>query len=151
MSRAQPTRDAHPLGHGIHANDCRRAFEPRTRDRAESDGPQGKHRNGIADFHLASFGPRKPGRHDVRAHQNLLVTEPIRNRAQIGKGVRYQHVLGLTAIDDVAELPATGGAKAVAGIWTILGTAATQAGITLPAGRDGTGNHPLPFDITAHL
>ncbi|MCY1448716.1 hypothetical protein D9M71_654110 [compost metagenome] len=39
----------------------------------------------------------------------------------------------------------------MAGVWSVLGAAATQAGITLPAGRDGTGNHPLPFDKTAYL
>ncbi|MNP21976.1 hypothetical protein D3C76_1146190 [compost metagenome] len=120
MGRAQPSRNVHPLNHGIDANDCRRAFKACTCDRTEAYWPKGKHGNRIADGHFAPFCPGKTGGHDVRAHQHLLVTEPVGNRAQIGKGVRYQHVLGLAAVDDVAELPAPDSAKTMARVWSIL-------------------------------
>jgi hypothetical protein len=42
-------------------------------------------------------------------------------------------------------------AEAVAGVRAVLRAATAQAGVTLAAGRDGPGDHPLTLDETAHL
>ncbi|MNE57161.1 hypothetical protein D3C80_1521110 [compost metagenome] len=120
MGCAQLFGDGHAFGDRIDADNRGRAFKACTGHRAEPDRPQREHRDGIADFHPASLGPGKAGGHDVRAHQHLFVAEAVRYRAQIGQRIRHQYVFSLATIDDIAELPATGGPKAMPGIRAIL-------------------------------
>ncbi|MNY34189.1 hypothetical protein D3C86_1685110 [compost metagenome] len=120
MGRAQLSRYAHPLGHGVDANDGGRPFETRTGHGTEADWPESENRNGIADADLAPLRAGKTGGHDVRAHQHLFVAQAVGNRAQVGQRIRHQHVFGLTAIDGIAELPAAGCLEAVAGVRAIL-------------------------------
>ncbi|MNW02801.1 hypothetical protein D3C71_1986430 [compost metagenome] len=78
MRRPQFFSDVHTFGDCIDSNNRGCAFKPCTGHRAEPNGSQGEHRDGIADFHPASLGSGKAGGHDVRAHQHLFVAETFR-------------------------------------------------------------------------
>ena len=73
---------------------------------AEADRPLREDRDRVADRDAAALRPREAGRHDVGAHQHLLVGQPVGYRRQVGHGVGDQHVFGLAAVDRVAEAPA---------------------------------------------
>ena len=75
------------------------------------------------------------GRQDVGEHQDLLVVRARRKPVGGGVGEGHPHVLGLRAVDQVTEDPATpAGALAVAAL-------ATEA--TCPTGRDARHEHPV--------
>ena len=57
-------------------------------------------------LHAARLGAGEAGRHDVGQQDDLLVGEVVRDLGQVGLGVRDQQVLGLRAVDGVAEPPA---------------------------------------------
>ena len=98
----------------------------------------------------AALGAGEAGRHDVGAHQHLLVGQPVRHRREVGHGVGHQHVLGLAAVDGVAEPPAADRLPAVRRAGAVLRVAAAQAGVAVPARRDGAGDHPLALAVALH-
>jgi hypothetical protein len=53
----------------------------------------------------AGFRPAKTGRHNVGAHQDLLVGQPVRFRREIDHDIGHQQVFRLRAIDGVAKAP----------------------------------------------
>src|SRR5262249_43751119 len=63
---------------------------------------------------------------------------------------RHQDVLGLAAVDGVAEPPAAGRLETVLGRAAILRMLAAQAGIAVPAGRDRPCNDPLSLLVSRH-
>src|SRR5690606_36550377 len=65
------------------------------------------------------------GGEDVGQHQDLLVTDAVRYRVGGEVGERYTHLLGLRAVDLVAEDP-TAASKALAGV-TLAAVAAGAA------------------------
>ena len=93
----------------------------------------------------------KAGRHDVRAHEHLLVGQPVRDRRQVRHGVRHQKVVGLGAVDGVAEAPAAHGLEAVPLALAVLRVQAVEAGVGGSAGTDGTGDDPLAFGIALDI
>ncbi len=84
------------------------------------------------------------GAHDVGAHQDLLVTEPVRHRGQVGLGVGNAHVLRLAAIDRVPQLPAPHG------LATALTGDAFLARVALPAGGNGPRDYTLAHRVAGH-
>ena len=107
----------------------------------------GEYRDGIADLDLRPFGPREARRHDVGAHQDLFVGQAIRDGSEVDHGVRHQHVLGLTAIDRVAELPAAKRLPAMPRPGAVLRMEAAQRGMAVSAGADGARDHALALDV----
>src|SRR5690606_21805416 len=111
----------------------------------------GEHRHHITDPDIGRFGAGKAGGHDVRAHQHLLVAQAVRHRRQVGLGVGHQYVLGLGAVDAVAETPAPHGLVAMALAATVLRRIAVLAGVRGEAGADGTSDDPLTFLVALHV
>ena len=109
-----------------------------------------KHRHGVADADAAALRAGEAGRHDVGAHQHLLVGEPVRHRSEVRHGIGHQHVFGLASVDGVAEAPAAQRLPAVLGAGPVLGMAAAQAGLAVPARRDRTGDDPLALAVALH-
>ncbi len=79
MRRANSSR----LGTLSTADHQRRAGEARARGRAQPDRPLREHRDGVAEPDVPALRGRKPRRHDVRAEQDLLVREPVRDLRQV--------------------------------------------------------------------
>ena len=69
---------------------------------------------------------------------------------EVGHGVGHQHVLGLAAVDGVAEAPAAHRLPAVLGAGPVLRMAAAQAGLAVPARRDRAGDDPLALAVALH-
>jgi hypothetical protein len=88
VSRAHPLRHGEALGHAVDRDDRRGAHQPRARRGAEPDRPLGEDRHHVADPDAAGFRAAEPGRHDVGAHQHLLVA-----RAS-GTGARFATASG---------------------------------------------------------
>ncbi len=60
----------------------------------KTDGAQREHDNGVADVDFAAFSAGKPGRHDVGAHQHLLIRQLMRHRREIDHRIGHQHEFG---------------------------------------------------------
>jgi hypothetical protein len=100
------TRHLQALGHGVYRDDLGSTSELRAECRAQPDRALGEHGHRITDLDLSALGTAETGAHDIRAHQDLLVGEPLRHRHQIDHGVGNSDVLRLAAVDRVAEAPA---------------------------------------------
>jgi hypothetical protein len=85
-----------------------------------------------------------------RAHQDLLVTEAIRNGSKVGHGIGNEQVFRLRPVDRIAEAPSAQGLEAVPRPGTVLGVAAAQAGHAMPARGDGAGDDALALAIASH-
>ena len=103
---AHAARHLHALRHALDRDDRGRAHQPRARRGAQPDRPLREHRHRVADADAAALRAGEAGRHDVGAHQHLLVGETVRHRRKVRHGVGHEHVLGLAAVDGVAEAPA---------------------------------------------
>ena len=131
---------AHPLGHrepdrvAVDADDERRAHQLGAGRRAQPDRTLGEDDDRVADLDAARFGAAEAGRRDVGEEDDLLVGHAVRDRREVGLGRRDEEVLGLRAVDRVAEAPAAEGLEALA--VTALAEVARQAGATLAARRD---------------
>ena len=78
MIHAKLARHRKSLRHRIHANDRGGPHQSRTGRGTEANGPKGKDRDGVTKSDRATLRARKARRHDVRAHQDLLVGQPFR-------------------------------------------------------------------------
>jgi hypothetical protein len=67
----------------------------------------------VSPIRMPPLSAGEAGGHDVRTHQHLLVGQVIGHGREIRHRIRDEHVLGLTAVDRVPELPAAGGLPAV--------------------------------------
>src|SRR5690606_32001385 len=105
----------------------------------------------VADPDVGSLGAGEAGRHDVRTHQYLFVGKTVRHRRQVGLGVWHQYIVGLGAVDAVAEAPATHGFVTVAATAAVLGGKAVLAGVGGEVRADRAGDHPLAFLVAAHV
>jgi hypothetical protein len=84
------------------------------------------------------------GAHDVRAHQNLLIRQPVRHRRQVPHWIGDADVFRLAAVDRVAEPPAAERlGVALWGTAAALGLVAIKAGQALAARRDGANDDAL--------
>ena len=110
------------------------SFAPR---RAQANRALRKHRDAVADPDVAAFGPGQSGRENVRAQQDVLVREPVRNGRQVRARVGHQQVLRPGAVDRVAESPAAQRAAA-------LRVGAVQTVEALAAWRDRPDDDALP-------
>jgi len=103
----ETTRHIETFRQAIDRDDRRGAEELCTSGGAKSDRPLCEHRHHVADLDPAAFGAAETGRHDVGTHQDLLVGEVVGNEGQVRHRVGNADELRLTAVDGVAELPAT--------------------------------------------
>ena len=81
---------------------------------AQPDRSLREHDDRVADLTLAGLGAAEAGRGDVGEQHDLLVGQLIRDLGEVGLRVRHQQVLGLRAVDGVAEAPAADRLVAVA-------------------------------------
>ena len=106
MVGTQPASDLNAVGDRLDPDDGRRPHQLGARHRTQADRTEREDRHRIADPHASALRTGKAGRHDVRAHQDLLVGEAVRDRAEIGHSVVDQHIFSLAAIDGIPEFPA---------------------------------------------
>ena len=145
---------AHPAGHrqpdrvAVHADDLGRAHQLGAGRRAQADRALGEDDDRVADAHAAGLRAREPGRGDVGQQDDLLVGHVVRDLGQVGLGRRHEQVLGLRAVDRVAEPPAADGLEA--GPVAALGQVAGEAGVALAARGDGPDQHPLAGLVPGH-
>jgi hypothetical protein len=104
----------------------------------------GKNSDGVSDVNASTLGPGGACAHDVRAHQNLFVGETILDWCEVRHRIRDQHKFRLAAVNGVAQPPSAHRLAAT------LGMVATQAEVTLAAGRDCPGDHGLPDFVARH-
>ncbi len=83
-------------------------------------GPCAKTATVVADADTAALRAREARRHDVGAHQHFLIAEAFGDGAQIRHRVRHEYVVGLAAVDGVAEFPAADRLPAMRGADAIL-------------------------------
>ena len=136
---AHPAGDLEALRIAVDADDERGAGQARAGRRAEPDGSLGEDGDRVADPDLSALRGGEAGRHDVRAEEDVLVREAGGDLGQVGLRVGDEDVLGLAAVDGVAEAPAADGLEAVAAVAALRRTA-RQAGAALAARRDGAGD-----------
>ena len=125
----------------VDADDQRRAHQLRARGRAQADRALGEDDDRVADANLARLGAGEAGRRDVGQQHDLLVGQRLGDLGQVGLRVRDEQVLGLRAVDRVAEAPAADGL--VAGAVAALAQLAAEAGVALAARRDGADEHAV--------
>ena len=131
---------AHPPGHlepdrvAVDADDERCAHQLRAGGGAQADRALGEDDDRVADLHAARFRAAEAGRGDVGEQDDLLVGDVVRDEREVRLGRRDEEVLGLRAVDRVAEAPAAEGLEAVA--VAALAEVAGQAGAALAARRD---------------
>src|ERR1051325_7083407 len=141
-------RHRQAAGVAVDADDHRRAEEPRADGRAESDRPLREHGDLVAESHSARLGAADARRGDVGEQHHLLVRQLVRNLRQIRLRVRNEEVLGLCAVDGVAEAPAAECLAVVAA--TALRVAAGETRMALAAGRDGADQDAVADRVTGH-
>ena len=145
---------AHPPGHrqtdriAVDADDLGRAHQLGPGRRAQADGTLGEDDDGVADAHAARLRAREAGRGDVGEQEDLLVGHVGRDLREIGLGRRHEQVLGLRAVDGVAEAPAADGLEA--GPVSALGEVTGQAGVALAARGDGSDEDALTDLVAGH-
>ena len=154
---AQLAGDAQPVVVAVDADDGAGAQQPGTGGGAQADRPLGKHHHRVADADVGVFGTLEAGRHDVGAHQHLLIAQAVGDGRQVGLGVGHQQVLGLGAVDQVAIAPAGGGFVTMAAaaarchqVTAVLRRCAILRGIGVEVGADRPGNHPLALAVALH-
>ena len=112
------------------------AEEPGAHDGGEADRAGADDGDDVAGLHGAvEHADLVAGRQDVGEHQDLLVGDAGGHRVGRGVGERDPHVLGLGAVDRVAEDPAAA-AEALA-------VAALPAEAAGAAGGDARDEHPV--------
>ena len=90
----------------IDGHDVARAEQPGAHDRGQPDRTGADDRHDVARLHGAvEDADLVAGRQDVGQHQDLLVGHAGRHRVGRRVGERHAHVLGLGAVDLVAEDP----------------------------------------------
>ena len=103
---------AHPLRHresdrvAVDADDLGGAHQPGAGRGAQADRALGEHDDRVADPHAARLGAGEAGRGDVGEQDDLLVGHAVRDLREVGLRLRHEQVLGLRAVDRVAEAPA---------------------------------------------
>ena len=111
----------------IDRHDVARAVQPGAHDHRQPDRAGTDHGDDITGLDVAvEHADLVAGRQDVGQHQQLLVADPV--GLQVGRrvGERHPHVLGLGAVDLVAEDPAaTAEALAVTALAGSSGTPRT--------------------------
>ena len=81
----------------------------RARARAEADRALREDSDGVADANRGALRRREACRKDVAAQDDVVVLQIVGDLREIGLRARDEHVLGLTAVDRVAEAPAADG------------------------------------------
>jgi hypothetical protein len=97
----------------------------------------------IRDF--TAFGAVQSGRHDVWAHQNLLIAQHVGHRGQFGHRVRHAHEFRVAAIDRIAELPSPSRFPSVSRSGAILRMYAAKRCVAVTTGCDRPDDHPVAF------
>jgi hypothetical protein len=115
---------------------------------AEPDRALGEDGDGVADPHAARLRAADAGRGDVGEQDHLFVGNAIRDLCQIGLRARDEEVLGLRAVDGVAEAPAADRFVAVA--VSALRELAGEAGVALAAWGDGAHDDALADRVAGH-
>ena len=136
------------LRHAVDADDERGAREPRAGGRAQADRSLREDDDRVADLHVPALRRGEARRHDVRAEQDVLVGEAVRDLREVRLRVRDDHVVGLTAVDGVAEAPAADRLVGVAAV-AALRAVAREARATLAARRDRADDHAIARAIAA--
>src|SRR6185312_9328710 len=91
----------------VDGDDVARAEQPRARDRGQADRPGAHDRHHVAGPHAAGqHAHLVAGGEDVGQHEDRLVAHAVGDPVGRGVGVRDADVLGLGAVDAVAEDPA---------------------------------------------
>jgi len=84
-----------------------RAEQAGSHDRGQSDRPGTDHGDDITRTHAAVQDTDLiAGRQDVRQHQDVLISSAVRHRVGRVVGERHPDILGLGAVDLVAQDPA---------------------------------------------
>ena len=115
---------------------------------AQADRALGEDDDRVADPDAARLRAAEAGRGDVGEEHDLLVGHVIGDRREVRLGRRDEQVLGLRAVDRVAEAPAAEGLVAVA--VAALAEVAGQAGAALAARRDRADEHALADLVAGH-
>ena len=91
----------------VDGHDVAGAVQPRAGDRGQADRAGADDGDDIAGTHAAGqHADLVAGRQDVGQHESFLVAHPVGDPERGGVGVRHPDVLGLRAVDLVAEDPA---------------------------------------------
>ena len=105
--RAELLRRLQPGVSQVDRDDVARAEQAGAHDRGQADGAGADDRDHVTRLHLAvEDADLVAGRQDVGQHQDVLVGGAVRHRVGGGVGERHPDVLGLGAVDLVAEDPA---------------------------------------------
>ena len=133
---AELLRGLQPAVGQIDGHDVTRAEQPSAHDGGEPDRTRADDGHDIAGLHGAvEDADLVAGRQDVGQHQDLLVGHAGRHRVGGRVGERHAHVLGLGAVDLVAEdPPAAAEALAVSSV---------PAEAARTARRDARDEHPV--------
>ena len=129
--------------HPVDSDNRCRAAELRARGRAKPDRPLSENGDSVADFDATSLGSTKSSRHDVRAHQYLLVGQRTGHRREIDNGVGHTDKFGLAAVNRVPEFPPAYRFEAMLLGRPILAQATAQARTAVAARRDRAGDDLL--------
>src|ERR1043165_7166470 len=146
--------DTHLLRHGdarvvtVDADDHRRAEEACTDRGAEADRPLREPRDLVAESHLTRLGAADSGRRDVGEQHDLFIGQIVRNLREVRLRVRNEEVLGLCAVDGVAEAPAAEWLAVIA--VTALRVVPGETRMTLAAGRDGADQDAIADLVAGH-
>ena len=132
----------------VDADDERGAHQLRAGRGAQADRALGEDDDRVADLDAAGLRPAEAGRGDVGEQHDLLVGHAVGDVREVGLGRRDEQVLGLRAVDGVAEAPAADGLVAVA--VAALAEVAGQAGSALAARRDRADEHALADLVAGH-
>ena len=92
----------------VDRDDVARAEQPSAHDGGEADGARAHDGDDVARLHMAvEHADLVAGGEDVGEHQDLFVGHAGGDRIRGVVGERHPHELGLRAVDEVAEDPAT--------------------------------------------
>ena len=113
LVRAQPPGDGKAFGNGIHNDNQRCPLQFRAGRRSKPDRFLREDCVAVANLYVAALCAAETCRHDVGAHEHLLVGQTDGHRAQIGHGVGNNDKLGPATVDRIAELPSANGLPAM--------------------------------------
>ena len=137
------------LRNAVHGDDQRGTGEPRAGRRAEPDRSLREDDDRVSDPHVAALHRGEARRHDVRTQDDVLVLEVVGDLREVRLRVGDEDVLGLAAIDRVAEAPPADGLEAVSSM-TALSAISRETRSALAARRYGTDDDAVAFRESAH-
>jgi hypothetical protein len=124
---AEAARHLEPAVVQVDQDDLRRRIELGREQRGQADGPGAHDGHRAAGRDLAvEHAALEAGRQDVAEHHQRLFVRACGNRVEAGVRMRNAHVLGLRAVDGVAQDPAAGGAVRIHAAAAVLALAARR-------------------------